>query len=91
MDPPQIDGEIGVAIWQDPENPNDATFNGTGDFSITGTIYFPDPIHLDIEGTPDQAGNQIIAGSVAINGKAPIEVDYDGRNNLRSYNSVIVD
>ena len=89
MDPNMITGELGIAIWQDPSNPQPATFNGTADMSVIGTLYFP-TARVDIEGTPGQMGNQIIAGSVAVNGRARILVNYDGRNNIPGNSKIVI-
>ncbi|MDI6451685.1 pilus assembly protein TadG-related protein [Anaerobaca lacustris] len=91
MDPPETSGEPGISIWQDPENPNPASFSGTSNFNITGTLYFPDPIHVDIGGTPESMGNQILCGSLSLSGTAPIYVNYDGRNpGESSFRSMLV-
>lgn len=75
-----VRGLDGIAIWQDPANPNEVHLNGNADFDITGTLYFPDPIHVKLEGNLGQAGNQILCGSATVLGGATISVDYDGRN-----------
>jgi Flp pilus assembly protein TadG len=75
-----VDGRPGIAVWQDPANPNYVHLNGGGDLRIQGTLYFPDPIHARLEGNLGEAGNQILCGSADILGKAVINVNYDGRN-----------
>lgn len=87
-----VDGMPGIAIWQDPRNPNDVTLNGTVGMYMIGTLYFPPPTHVDIEGTPGKTGNQIICGSLDVTGNATIVVNYDGRNDpFRLIHSVIVE
>jgi hypothetical protein len=82
-----VNGLNGIAIWQDPTMidpktglPPDVHLNGNADFFISGTLYFPDPIHVVLEGNLGQAGNQILCGSADILGKAVINVNYDTRN-----------
>ncbi|TKJ37312.1 MAG: hypothetical protein CEE38_07360 [Planctomycetes bacterium B3_Pla] len=78
-----VEGINGIAIWQDPDmsvpSP-EAHLNGNGDFILSGTIYFPDPIHLRLEGDLGDTGNQILCGTASILGTARISVNYDGRN-----------
>jgi Flp pilus assembly protein TadG len=82
----RVRGRNGVAIWQDPlmvDSKGDAPdghLRGNGDFSIKGTVYFPDPIHIRLEGDLGNTGNQILCGSAKIEGTAVITVDYDKRN-----------
>jgi hypothetical protein len=77
-----VEGLNGIAIWQDPTMPNlpDAHLNGNGDFSISGTIYCPDPIHMRLEGDLGDTGNQVLCGTANIMGTASININYDGRN-----------
>ncbi len=58
----------------------DAHLNGNGNFMLSGTIYFPDPIHLRLEGDLGDTGNQVLCGTASILGTARISVNYDGRN-----------
>jgi hypothetical protein len=80
-----VEGLNGIAIWQDPTvndgNPPEAILNGNADFHVYGTIYFPDPIHVQLNGTLEQAGCQIVCGSATVLGRADFTVPYDGRNN----------
>jgi hypothetical protein len=81
-----VQGLNGIAVWQDPTmvdkkgNTPDVHLNGNGEFLISGTLYFPNPIHARLEGDLGQAGNQIICGSADVFGGAEIHVSYDGRN-----------
>jgi len=81
-----VEGLNGIAVWQDPAMPDlpDAHLNGNGDFSISGTIYCPDPIHMRLEGDLGDTGNQILCGTASILGTAEIRVNYDGRNHGQS-------
>jgi hypothetical protein len=78
-----VEGINGIAIWQDPAMSvprPEAHLNGNGNFSISGTIYLPDPIHLRLEGDLGDTGNQVLCGTASILGTAEINVNYDGRN-----------
>lgn len=48
--------------------------------NIEGALYFPENF-LELGGTGDGYGNQIIAGSFWIHGNGTIGVAYDGRYN----------
>ncbi|MHC4227218.1 MAG: pilus assembly protein TadG-related protein [Planctomycetota bacterium] len=78
-----VEGINGIAMWQDPAmsvpSP-EAHLNGNGDFMLSGTIYFPNPIHLRLEGDLGDTGNQVLCGTASILGTAEISVNYDGRN-----------
>lgn len=81
-----VDGIEGVALWEDPAHPDYdpdkdyAHLNGGGGLEISGTIYFPDPLHVKLEGNLGQAGNQILCGTMEVHGTATINVNYDNRN-----------
>ena len=77
-----VQGINGIAIWMDPDMDPLATahLNGNGHTHISGTIYFPDPIHTTLQGTLTDTGNQLLCGSVEVTGTAMIHVRYDGRN-----------
>ena len=82
-------GLEGVSIWQDRANPTDTTLNGGAGMNISGTLYFPNN-HVYLAGTPGKAGNQIICGSIEVHGRAPIVVEYDGRNGFYRGRSILV-
>jgi hypothetical protein len=86
---PAIDGQPGISIWQDFHNPNPARIIGTGDFDLSGTLYFPNN-HTEIGGTGFQAGNQLLTGSLDLHGTGVIGIAYDGRNFIESWNSYLV-
>ncbi len=80
-----VEGLNGVAVWQDPNMryQNEAVevhLNGTPGGGVHGTLYFPDPIHVFLNGDLGQMGNQILCGSATVEGNATISVDFDGRN-----------
>ncbi|MFC1761622.1 TadE/TadG family type IV pilus assembly protein [Planctomycetota bacterium] len=92
-----VNGLNGIAIWQDPAmvNPKgetpEAHLNGNVDVNIRGTIYLPDPIHVQLDGTQGgTTGNQILCGSATILGTAEISVDYDQRNFGETVNKTLL-
>jgi len=95
-DLPLVQGLNGVVVWQDPTmvdshgDTPDAHLNGSPEGGVHGTIYFPDPIHIELNGDLGQLGNQILCGSAKINGTATISVDYDGRNTPQPTNQSIL-
>lgn len=86
---PQINGQPGISMWQDINNTNAARIIGTGDFNLSGTLYFPNN-HIEVGGTSFQAGNQLIAGSIDLHGTGTIGIAYDGRNWILAYQSYLV-
>ena len=89
MSPPQIDGAIGICIWQDIDNHNEARIIGTSGLEVTGTIYIKNAL-CELGGTCDKAGNQIIAGCFWVHGSAVLTVPYDGRNQIIRSQSYLV-
>jgi hypothetical protein len=86
---PVIDGLLGVSIWQDRANHNQASLHGESGVTISGTLYFPNN-HCYLAGNPGKTGNQILCGSVGVYGNSKILVEYDGRNNISIGISVLV-
>ncbi len=77
-----VQGLNGIAVWQDPTMTPlpDVGLNGSADFGIHGTLYFPNPIYAVLNGNLGDVGNQIVCGSAKVLGRAVITVNYDGRN-----------
>ncbi|HKQ49951.1 MAG TPA: pilus assembly protein TadG-related protein [Phycisphaerae bacterium] len=69
----------GLTIFQSPGNCNVATIIGTSDLNMVGSLYFPCN-HLNLSGTGDGFGNQLIARTLEISGDGLIQIHYDGRN-----------
>ncbi len=61
MIPPDIEGEMGIALWQDRDNPEYGKIIGNGNIDIDGTIYCGYNA-MEVGGTADQTGSQLIAG-----------------------------
>lgn len=81
--PEGLDSDInyyeGMSIFQERGNNNEARIIGTGLMDLTGTLYFPTN-HVEIGGTGDGFGNQLIAWSMYVHGTGDITINYDGRN-----------
>jgi len=89
MTPRQIQGEMGIAIWQDRANTNYARIIGTSASCLTGTIYCPYNA-LEIGGNSAQMGSQLIAGALQLHGNPNLDIAYDGRNKVIAYRSILV-
>ncbi len=89
LTPPQIEGEMGIIIWQDCYNPTYAKIAGTSGSYLKGTIYCGYNA-VEIVGTGGQTGNQVIAGALTVSGTMSLGVAYDGRNSIESYTSILV-
>ncbi|MFH1371891.1 MAG: pilus assembly protein TadG-related protein [Planctomycetota bacterium] len=79
----------GMAIFQDRNNHNDAKIIGTNALDINGTIYFPRNF-VEIGGTGDGFGTQLIADTLWIHGDGVLQINYDGRNPFPANKAVIV-
>jgi hypothetical protein len=66
-----------VSIFQSRQNSNPSRIIGTGMLDLNGTLYFPSA-DLEIGGTGDGFGNQLIAHTLWIHGTADITINYDG-------------
>ncbi|MFC1760910.1 pilus assembly protein TadG-related protein [Planctomycetota bacterium] len=74
-----LDGELGVVLWQDRANENQADFGNNSVADLTGTVYLGyNPIK--VHGNPDSLGTQLIAGALELDGGVNIQIGYDGRN-----------
>jgi hypothetical protein len=72
----------GVTFFQDSASDTNKTVSklvGTNNLSLQGTLYFRNN-EIDISGTSDGLGNQLIADSINISGNSTVRINYDGRN-----------
>jgi hypothetical protein len=90
MTPKQVEGEMGVALWQDRANISYTKIIGGGNCDVTGTIYCGYNA-VELGGTFDQMGNQVIAGALALAGNINLHIAYDGRNRIRASRSILVE
>lgn len=74
---PELAVYEGVAIFQARDNTNEATIIGTNDTYLEGAYYFPEN-HLNIGGTSDALGNQLIADTMYIHGTGDMTINYTG-------------
>jgi Flp pilus assembly protein TadG len=79
-----------TVIFQDRDNTTDARIVGTGLLDLDGTLYFP-ANHVDLTGTGDGFGQQLIASTIEISGTGEISINYDGRNRTSANRSFIVE
>ncbi|MGB2937918.1 MAG: hypothetical protein WBD05_06940, partial [Phycisphaerae bacterium] len=86
---PQVNAYEGVSIFQDRTNTNDARIIGTSLLDLEGTLYFP-KAHIELGGTGDGFGNQLIANTVEVGGTGTITINYDGRFPAPGFRSWLV-
>jgi len=68
-----------ISIFQDRANTNEARIGGNSLLDLDGTLYFP-RAHVDLRGTGDGFGNQLIAWTIEISGEdSNITIDYRGK------------
>jgi len=68
----------GVSIFQARDNVHNSRIIGTNLLELEGTLYFPSN-HLEVGGTGDGFGNQLIADTIEIHGTGIVTINYDGR------------
>jgi hypothetical protein len=66
-----------ISIFQSRENANPSRIIGTGLLDLQGTLYFPQAF-LEIGGTGDGFGNQLITWQVWLHGTGDITINYEG-------------
>jgi hypothetical protein len=92
--PAGIESEVnyyeGMSIFQERGNTNEARIIGTGLMALGGTLYFPTN-HVEIGGTGDGFGNQLIAWSMDVHGTGDITINYDGRNKAPANSSYLIE
>jgi len=80
----------GMAIFQARDNYNDARIIGTSLMDLNGTLYFPNNF-LELGGTGDGFGNQLIADTIWVHGTGEITINYDGRNSSPGSRAYLVE
>lgn len=90
MTPPNTEGELGIAIWQDRSNPSYGKIIGTSGSAIKGTIYCGYNA-MEVGGTASQMGNQLISGALWLHGTMSLGIAYDGRNTVEGYRAMLVE
>ncbi len=90
--PPGIDfaSYSTISIFQDRANDNPARIVGTTLMDIDGTLYFP-RAHVDLTGTGDGFGNQLIAWTIEISGTGNITINYRGNEPPPEHKSFLVE
>jgi hypothetical protein len=79
----------GMAIFQDRANQEEAYITGSTEIFLEGTLYFKNA-NFHVGGDGLQAGTQLIAGTVEVDGGSYVIINYDGRNWILGYRSFIV-
>lgn len=69
----------GVTVFQARDNTSTSKINGTAGLDLEGTIYIPAG-KLDLRGTADKIGNQIIANKIELMGNSDVNIVYDGNS-----------
>jgi len=74
---PGADTYEGISIFQARDNSSVADITGTSLFNLQGLLYFP-ANHLELSGTGESFGNQVIANTVELDGTSEITIYYLG-------------
>jgi Flp pilus assembly protein TadG len=75
--PPSSGIYEGVTFFQARDNSNESVIIGTGSLDLQGTLYFPNA-PVEIGGTGDGIGNQLIAYTIWLHGNGDLTINYDG-------------
>lgn len=67
-----------VSFFQSRGNRNEATFIGTSQLLLEGSLYFS-TCRVCLSGTSDGFGNQLIVNTMEASGNGEIHINYDGR------------
>jgi hypothetical protein len=79
-----------VGIYQARDNTNNARIVGTSLLDLDGTLYFPEN-HIDLSGTGDGFGDQLIAQTIEVSGTGDMVIMYDGRNRAPANRAYLVE
>ena len=80
----------GMVIFQDRANTEESYVTGSTEIFLEGTLYFK-YANFRVGGDGLQAGTQLIAGTVEVDGGSYVIINYDGRNWTVGYTSFIVE
>jgi hypothetical protein len=80
----------GMAIFQDRSNEEESYITGGSEISLTGSLYFKNA-NFRCGGGGLQAGTQLVAGTVEVDGNSKIWVNYDGRYRVAGNKSHLVE
>jgi len=67
-----------ISFFQSRSNQNEATFIGTSQLLLEGSLYFSE-CNVNLSGTSDGFGNQLIVNTIEVSGNGDIHINYDGR------------
>lgn len=87
---PQLATYTDVSIFQDRANTNDARIVGTNLLELEGALYFPRN-HVDLTGTGDGFGNQLVAWTIEVSGTGDIVINYRGDDPKPSNKSFLIE
>jgi hypothetical protein len=79
----------GMAIFQDRSNTEESYVTGSTEINLEGTLYFKNA-NFRVGGDGIQAGTQLIAGTVEVDGGSYVIINYDGRNFAPGFYSFLV-
>jgi Flp pilus assembly protein TadG len=79
----------GMAIFQDRANTEESYVTGSTNVQLAGTLYFKNA-NFRVGGDGLQAGTQLIAGTVEVDGGSNVIINYDGRNWAPGFKSFLV-
>ncbi len=87
---PQLATYEDVSIFQDRANANDARIVGTNLMDLDGALYFP-RAHVDLTGTGDGFGSQLVAWTIEVSGTGDIVINYRGDDPEPSPKSFLIE
>ncbi|MBN1788261.1 MAG: hypothetical protein JW806_07685 [Sedimentisphaerales bacterium] len=79
-----------IGIFQSRTNYNAANIVGTSNLDLDGTLYFPNN-HIDLSGTGEGFGEQLIADTIGISGTGDMTIMYNGGNRAPANRAYLVE
>lgn len=80
----------GISIFQARDNSSVADITGTSLFNLQGLLYFP-ANHLELSGTGESFGSQVIANTVELDGTSEITIYYLGGGTVGRWKVFLVE